>query len=166
MSFQNLHELGYSESQITTCLKICVGIFTCGIALFAQLYPVEYPDSHDVMIAFIAGYFSLSAILHVFVIVFEKRSVLFPTQRVASRCCSKLNYRISLESELTRSSETLKLVLRAHGGGGASGTLRVDTALVVCNYIYEDGSLAHSKFTALIHAMLMELEARFLELVQ
>ncbi|ACO68952.1 predicted protein [Micromonas commoda] len=166
MSFQNLHELGYSESQITTCLKIYVGIFTCGIALFAQLYPVEYPDSHDVMIAFIAGYFSLSAILHVFVIVFEKRSVLFPTQRVASRCCSKLNYRISLESELTRSSETLKLVLRAHGGGGASGTLRVDTALVVCDYIYEDGSLAHSKFTALIHAMLMELEARFLELVQ
>lgn len=166
MSFQNLHELGYSESQITTCLKIYVGIFTCGIALFAQLYPVEYPDSHDVMIAFIAGYFSLSAILHVFVIVFEKRSVLFPTQRVASRSCSKLNYRISLESELTRSSETLKLVLRAHGGGGASGTLRVDTALVVCNYIYEDGSLAHSKFTALIHAMLMELEARFLELVQ
>lgn len=166
MSFQNLHELGYSESQITTCLKIYVGIFTCGIALFAQLYPVEYPDSHDVMIAFIAGYFSLSAILHVFVILFEKRSVLFPTQRVASRCCSKLNYRISLESELTRSSETLKLVLRAHGGGGASGTLRVDTALIVCNYIYEDGSLAHSKFTALIHAMLMELEARFLELVQ
>ena len=166
MSFQNLHELGYSESHFTTCLKIYVGIFTCGIALFAQLYPLKYPDSRDVMIACIAGYFSLSATLHVFVTVFEKRSVLFPTQRVASRCCSKLSYRISLESELTRSSETLKLVLRAHGSGEASGTLRVDTALIVCNYIYEDGSLAHSKFTVLIHAMLMELEARFLELVR
>ena len=166
MSFQNLHELGYSESHFTTCLKIYVGIFTCGIALFAQLYPLKYPDSRDVMIACIAGYFSLSATLHVFVIVFEKRSVLFPTQRVASRCCSKLSYRISLESELTRSSETLKLVLRAHGGGEASGTLRIDTALIVCNYIYEDGNLAHSKFTALIHAMLIELEARLLELAQ
>lgn len=65
LAIANLHELGYSESQITTCLKIYVGIFTCGIALFAQLYPVEYPDSHDVMIAFIAGYFSLKSCVKV-----------------------------------------------------------------------------------------------------
>ena len=138
-------------------MKSLVGIATCGLASFAQFNLVKYPESRDAMIACIAGYFFLSAAMHTFVLVFEQRSVLYPTAKVVSRSCSI--YMISVHSKLSRFSEHLQLVMKAHGGGLRPEPTRAETVIRVCDYTYEDGSLAYDKFTAVVYGMIRELEA-------
>ena len=75
--FEVFEEAGYHESTFWGNIKLVMMAVACGVAVFAQFNPYEFPDNRWVLGLCCATYLGLSVLLQVIVWVVDKDFVMF-----------------------------------------------------------------------------------------
>lgn len=149
--------MGYEELHTVTNVKIALGLITCSLALAAQFYPVKFPANYNVLVACVAGYCIFNTLLQLYITHVEKGIVLFTKPKQGGGAAT--NSGLAVRCKMARFSEVVTITIMRGDARDPSHPAAAETAVNVCDYMYEDGVMAEGKFRKLVEALVLEFEA-------
>jgi len=166
-----MREKGYAETTFWSNIKLLIMATACGVALFAQFNPWEFPDNRLVLGACCFIYAAMSGLLQLVVSVVDKDFIMFCQTKKDSKAQQKAKTvtGVGVRSDLETYDHNYKLIIETlHAKDESSKQktplVRVELAAdktSIGNYFDKNGYFYEEIFEEEVTKLIAQFEAKF-----
>jgi hypothetical protein len=165
--FDVIEESGYKENTFWGNVKLVIMALACGIAVFAQFNPWEFPDNRWVLGLCCLAYAALSVLLQVIMTVVDQDFVIFcHTKEEQSAKAIGVGVRADLANFDHNYHLIIETLHRKDGPKDQAPFARIELApekMSIGNYFDTNGYFYDDDFAQEVKKLLREFEAKFVE---
>ena len=166
--FDVIEESGYKENTFWGNVKLVIMALACGIAVFAQFNPWEFPDNRWVLGLCCLAYAALSILLQVIMTLVDQDFVIFCHTKADSNEQSAKAVGVGVRADLPNFDHNYHLIIETlHKKDAAKDQApfaRVEMApekTSIGNYFDTNGYFYDEQFAEEVRKLLREFEAKF-----